>query len=193
MAMAANDIRELFLAALEHPQDKRAAYLNEACNGDMALRQRVEALLRAHDEPGAFLGEGKHDPNLTTSHAVHTRMLGNVIAGRYKLLEQIGDGGMGTVWMAEQQKPVRRLVAVKLIKAGMDSKAILARFDAERQTLALMDHPNIAKVLDGGTTPSFSPPLPRGRWWGWLSLLRHGTGQRAASHRILRYPKALGE
>src|SRR5262245_19234415 len=75
-----------------------------------------------------------------------------VLAGRYKLLEPIGEGGMGTVWMAQQQEPVKRLVAVKLIKAGMDSRQVIARFEAERQALALMDHPNIAKVLDGGTT-----------------------------------------
>src|SRR6201993_4955267 len=77
--------------------------------------------------------------------------VGTVIAGRYKLLEQIGEGGMGTVWVAEQIEPVKRKVALKLIKAGMDSKSVLARFEAERQALALMDHPNIAKILDGGT------------------------------------------
>src|SRR5262249_42851906 len=83
--------------------------------------------------------------------------VGTRIAGRYKLLEAIGEGGMGTVWMAEQREPVKRLVALKLIKAGMDSKAVLARFEAERQALALMDHPNIAKVLDGGTTEQGRP------------------------------------
>ena len=77
---------------------------------------------------------------------------GTLIAGRYKLLEQIGEGGMGAVWVAEQTEPVRRKVALKLIKAGMDSRSVLARFEAERQALALMDHPNIAKVLDAGTT-----------------------------------------
>src|SRR5205807_512803 len=82
--------------------------------------------------------------------------VGTLVAGRYKLLEQIGEGGMGTVWVAEQTQPVRRKVALKLVKAGMDSKAVLARFEAERQALALMDHPNIAKVLDGGTTGEIS-------------------------------------
>src|SRR4029077_8305355 len=82
---------------------------------------------------------------------------GAVIAGRYKLLEEIGEGGMGTVWVAEQTQPVRRKVAVKLIKAGMDSKSVIARFEAERQALAVMDHPNIAKVLDGGLPQSGRP------------------------------------
>src|SRR5207302_2352731 len=82
---------------------------------------------------------------------------GAVLAGRYKLLEAIGEGGMGAVWMAQQTEPVKRLVAVKLIKAGMDSKSVLARFEAERQALALMDHPNIAKVLDAGATPDGRP------------------------------------
>jgi tetratricopeptide (TPR) repeat protein len=157
MALAGTDVRGLFLAALERPQGERAAYLDEACAGKAALRQRVEALLRAHDEPGAFLGEGKPDPNATTSLAPPSPLVGTVIAERYKLLEEIGDGGMGTVWMAEQREPVKRLVAVKLIKAGMDSKTVLARFEAERQALALMDHPNIAKVLDGGTTDDGHP------------------------------------
>src|SRR5262249_52983433 len=86
-----------------------------------------------------------------------TDVAGMVLAGRYKLLEEIGEGGMGTVWLTQQTEPVKRLVAVKLIKAGMDSKAVLARFEAERQALALMDHPNIAKVLDGGVAPDGRP------------------------------------
>ena len=97
------------------------------------------------------------DPNATAAHAPPSPLVGTIIAGRYKLLEEIGDGGMGTVWMAEQREPVKRLVAVKLIKAGMDSKAVLARFEAERQALALMDHPNIAKVLDAGTDETGRP------------------------------------
>src|SRR5439155_21885399 len=82
---------------------------------------------------------------------------GTLLAGRYKLLEPIGEGGMGTVWMAQQIEPVKRLAAVKLIKPGMDSRAVLARFEAERQALAMMDHPHIAKVLDAGTTPDGRP------------------------------------
>src|SRR5262249_50328060 len=84
-------------------------------------------------------------------------LVGTMVAGRYRLLEQIGEGGMGTVWKAEQTQPVRRTVALKLIRAGMDSRTVLTRFEAERQALALMDHPNIAKVLDGGTTESGRP------------------------------------
>ena len=100
--------------------------------------------------------------------------IGSVIAGRYKLREQIGEGGMGTVYLAEQTQPVKRQVALKLIKAGMDSRAVLARFESERQALALMDHPNIAKVLDAGTTES-GP-----------AVLRHGAGQGHPAHRLLR-------
>ena len=97
-----------------------------------------------------------------------------MIAGRYKLLEEIGEGGMGTVWMAEQTEPVQRQVAVKLIKPGMDTRQVLARFEAERQALALMDHPNIAKVLDAGTTDDRP------------AVLRHGAGQGRADHQVLR-------
>ncbi len=156
MPVATNNARNIFLTASERstPAD-RAAYLDEACAGDAALRQRVEALLRAHDEPGAFLSEAPADPATTAAHT--PALVGTVIAGRYKLLEEIGDGGMGTVWMAEQREPVKRLVAVKLVKPGMDSKTVLARFEAERQALAMMDHPNIAKVLDGGATDDGRP------------------------------------
>src|SRR6516162_3364540 len=153
--MATAKARDIFLAAVERPPADRAAFLDQACAGDGALRQRVEALLRAHDEPGAFLSEANPDPNATQAAA--PSLVGTVVVGRYKLLEEIGDGGMGTVWMAEQREPVKRLVAVKLIKAGLDSKAVLARFEAERQALAMMDHPNIAKVLDAGTTEGGRP------------------------------------
>src|SRR5580658_713775 len=94
--------------------------------------------------------------------AVPQEQSGTVLAGKYKLIERIGEGGMGSVWMAQQTEPVKRMVAVKLIKSGDDSKAILARFEAERQALALMDHPNIARVLDGGTTASPLCLLGRG-------------------------------
>src|SRR5262249_12641398 len=97
------------------------------------------------------------DPDQTAGYAPTSEKPGTIVAGRYKLLEEIGQGGMGTVWGAEQTTPVRRKVALKLIKAGMDSRAVVARFEAERQALALMDHPNIAKVLDGGLTDSGRP------------------------------------
>jgi serine/threonine protein kinase len=143
----------------------RAAYLELECGGDVELRARVEALLRANDAVPLLPGTAAEDPRPHDPHGLPSTgepvdssvALGTVLAGRYKLLEEIGDGGMGTVWMAEQREPVKRLVAVKLIKAGMDSKAVLARFEAERQALALMDHPNIAKVLDGGTTDDSKP------------------------------------
>src|SRR5262249_16061979 len=114
----------------------------------------VEALLRAHDKSGDVL-DLPDKPMPTMDEPVSERP-GTVI-GPYKLLEQIGEGGMGTVWMAQQTEPVKRLVAVKLIKAGMDSGQIIARFKAERQALALMDHPNIARVLDAGTTSAGRP------------------------------------
>src|SRR5438552_17792740 len=111
MTVATKNARDIFLAASERPTPERAAYLDEAGAGDAALRQRVEALLRAHDEPGAFLSAAPADPSATT--APTPSLVGTVIAGRYKLLEEIGDGGMGRVWMAEQREPVKRLVAVK--------------------------------------------------------------------------------
>ena len=146
----------IFIAALEKPTEaERAAFLAEACAGDERLRSRVEALLRAHAEPDDILDPTGDRPEATwatTPSVSDNEPAGAIVAGRYKLLEAIGEGGMGTVWMAEQREPVKRLVALKLIKPGMDSRAVLARFEAERQALALMDHPNIAKILDGGTT-----------------------------------------
>ena len=125
---------------------------------DHALRERLAALLRAHDRAGHVIDRPVNgDPDRTAGYAPTSEQPGTIIAGRYKLLEEIGQGGMGTVWAAEQTTPVRRKVALKLIKAGMDSRSVLARFEAERQALALMDHPNIAKVLDGGLTESGRP------------------------------------
>jgi serine/threonine protein kinase/tetratricopeptide (TPR) repeat protein len=148
----------------------RAAYLDGACGGDAALRRRVEAMLDAHDGTGLILepeATGASDPGAATatfgdappagSGRDSDPGAGQVIAGRYTLVGVIGEGGMGTVYRAEQTEPVKRQVALKLIKAGMDSKAVLARFDAERQALALMDHPNIARVFDGGTTAAGRP------------------------------------
>jgi eukaryotic-like serine/threonine-protein kinase len=155
MTDADRHLMTIFTGALDRDSGpQRAAYLDEACGGDAALRDRVEALLRAHEQLGGFL-----EPRVTTGSETASLaatpanpMTGAVIAGRYKLIEEIGEGGMGTVWMAQQTEPVKRGVAVKLIKPGMDSKQVLARFEAERQALALMDHPNIAKVLGGGMT-----------------------------------------
>src|SRR5437773_1622302 len=135
----------------------RARYLDEVCGGDLELKRRVERLFRAVSEAGSFLETPAQDPSPTVDQTV-AELPGTVI-GPYKLLEQIGEGGMGTVWMAQQTAPVKRLVAVKLIKAGMDSRQVIARFEAERQALALMDHANIARVLDGGTTSAGRPYL----------------------------------
>src|SRR6516165_6915253 len=148
--------RELFIAALRLPEgDARAAFLEAAC-ADKPLRERVESMLRDHEQLGSFLESPAFPPAATADYRRVSDGPGAVI-GPYKLLEAIGEGGMGTVFMAEQTRPVRRLVALKLIKAGMDSRQVLARFEAERQALALMDHPNIAKVLDAGATDQGRP------------------------------------
>src|SRR5262245_61012330 len=144
-------LRELFLAALKLPADQRDAYLCAACAEDGELRERARQLLQAHEELGTIAPAPQSPPTPIVDQPPAAAQPGTVI-GPYKLLDPIGEGGMGTVWMAQQTEPVKRLVAIKLIKAGMDSKAVIARFDAERQALALMDHPNIAKVLDAGTT-----------------------------------------
>jgi serine/threonine protein kinase len=146
---------------------QRRTYLDQACDGNAELRQQVEALLAAYEQAGRFLqqpaaagatsdvaaGQWFDSPNCTTAatEGPGTRL------GPYKLLQQVGEGGMGIVWMAEQQEPIKRLVAVKVVKAGMDSAQVIARFEAERQALALMDHPNIAKVLDANTTSTGRP------------------------------------
>ena len=130
----------------------RSFYLDQACTGDQALRERVEALLEVHEKEQEFL-KSSPEPAPTVDHTSLTELPGATI-GRYKLMEQIGEGGMGTVFVAEQERPIRRKVALKVVKPGMDSKAVVARFEAERQALAMMDHPNIAKVLDAGTTDS---------------------------------------
>jgi eukaryotic-like serine/threonine-protein kinase len=146
--------REIFAAAL-HQGDAadRAAFLDETCAGDGALRQRVESLLAEHQQLGSFM---EVMPSEATIDKPVSERPGTQI-GPYKLLQQIGEGGMGTVWMAQQSEPVKRVVAVKLIKAGMDSRQVIARFEAERQALALMDHANIARVLDAGTTEQGRP------------------------------------
>jgi serine/threonine protein kinase/tetratricopeptide (TPR) repeat protein len=197
MSDADPGLMTIFAEALERTDPaERAAYLARVCGDDAALRQRVEALLTAHDGAGRFLEGDTTDlsqtavANRETLRApdAETRLpselataedrsdgadftlagapqadrpggsgLGQVIAGRYTLREVLGEGGMGTVFRADQTAPVKRQVALKLIKIGMDSRAVLARFDAERQALALMDHPNIARVYDGGTTEAGQP------------------------------------
>src|SRR5262245_51880614 len=150
------DIDSIFGDALECPSaDARPAQLAHACGTDAELRRRVEKLLVAHARAGDFLESVPPNPGATVEDPV-TERPGSVI-GAYKLLEQIGEGGFGAVFMAEQQQPVRRKVALKVLKPGMDTRQVVARFEAERQALALMDHPKIARVLDGGQTASGRP------------------------------------
>jgi non-specific serine/threonine protein kinase/serine/threonine-protein kinase len=145
----------LFHEALaKNPRD-RGAFLDQACVGQPQLRAAIEALLRAHEDSGELLNNAPL-PTATLEY-VGKLESGSVIAGRYTLVERIGEGGMGEVWVAKQSEPVKRRVALKLIKTGMDSKAVMQRFEHERQALALMDHPHIARVLDGGLTPSGQP------------------------------------
>jgi len=153
--------QEVFAEALKRSDPgERAAFLHRTCRENLLLRQRVEALLRASEDAGDFLehppAELREDPQLGEVTAALAEKGGDWI-GRYKLLQQIGEGGCGVVYMAEQEQPIRRRVALKIIKLGMDTKSVIARFEAERQALALMDHPNIAKVLDAGATESGRP------------------------------------
>src|SRR5262245_30726574 len=149
--------KTIFLNAVEIGAAKeRLAYVEAQCGNDEGLRQEVEELLRHHAAQGSFL-EAPVEGHAGTVDWPRTAERPGVIIGPYKLLEPIGEGGMGTVWMAQQTEPVKRLVALKLIKFGMDSKQVSARFEAERQALALMDHPNIARVLDAGATDAGRP------------------------------------
>jgi serine/threonine protein kinase/tetratricopeptide (TPR) repeat protein len=146
---------DLFLAALDRPAGpERDRYLDAACAGDPGLRAEVDSLLAAAARAGGFLEVPAAGVTVDLSP---TADRAGATIGPYKLLQPLGEGGMGAVWMADQAVPVRRKVAVKLIKPGMDSKSVLARFEAERQALALMDHPNIAKVFDAGTTAEGRP------------------------------------
>jgi eukaryotic-like serine/threonine-protein kinase len=149
------DAKAIFLEALDcQGADELLRFLAQACGSDAALRTRVEELLRAHQDAGAFLG-GPVKPGATRDQPGAERP--GAVIGPYKLLQQIGEGGMGTVFLAEQTQPVQRKVALKVIKAGMDTRQVIARFEAERQALALMDHVNIARVLDAGTTDAGLP------------------------------------
>src|SRR5262245_48071465 len=159
----------IFNAARRMLPSQRAEYLEEACCGDAALRQRVQELLQADGAAGEFLHEllpETQAPGEATAPADQaTPVLGSTspsekpgdIIDRYKLLEKIGEGGFGVVYVAEQREPVKRRVALKVIKLGMDTRQVVARFEAERQALAMMDHPNIAKVLDAGATDTGRP------------------------------------
>ena len=150
--------RELavFSAARQLPVPERAAFLDGACAGDPVLRARVEELLIASEQAGDFLAAPAASPPKPREIPGPTAKPGDRI-GRYKLLQQIGEGGCGIVYMADQEEPVRRRVALKVIKLGMDTKSVIARFEAERQALALMDHASIAKIFDAGSTESGRP------------------------------------
>ena len=172
----------MFALAAEKPLSERSAFLQAVCGTDSALRQRLEALLAAHEQPEDALATAtravKATIKLDLADEPPDEAVGQTL-GRYKLLERVGEGGCGVVYVAEQTEPVRRRVALKVIKLGMDTKQVVARFEAERQALAMMDHPNIAKVLDAGTigasdsqlsTPSSQ--LPQGRPYFVMELVR---------------------
>jgi eukaryotic-like serine/threonine-protein kinase len=168
MKARTSDVKSIFGQAIEirSPSD-REAFLNDACGDNVALRSDVEGLIHALENAGDFLKRPAAPQSVTAGVAIEPPLEcpGSII-GPYKLLEQIGEGGMGVVYMADQLAPVRRRVALKIIKPGMDTRQVIARFEAERQALALMDHPNIARVLDAGATeagrPYFVMELVRG-------------------------------
>ena len=156
MADKPKDIESIYNAALKKSSGaERTAYLDAVCGDDHALRGRVEALLKANEQAGDFLEIPATDANVTID-GPQIEGPGTKI-GRYELLSLIGEGGMGLVYLAEQKEPVKRRVALKIIKPGMDSKQVVARFEAERQALAMLDHPNIAHVFDAGTTSAGLP------------------------------------
>jgi serine/threonine protein kinase/tetratricopeptide (TPR) repeat protein len=183
MALDPKLVQDLFLRLIETPAEDREAVLDRECGSDAELRQRVESLLKAHEEPDSYLdssgnqiaateisdfdsGKSVSEVGDRPDSAVPPTgeydsgsdpWSGELIAGRYTLKEKIGEGGMGEVWVAKQSEPVKRKVALKLIKTGMDSKSVLARFEQERRALGMMDHPNIARVFDGGITRSGQP------------------------------------
>ena len=155
MPSDASQAKQIFLEAVEeHAPDQWGRFLDEACGGDAALRDHVRALLEAYRQPNRLLDDT--GVVVAPPRQIIAEAAGAVI-GPYQLLQEIGEGGMGVVFAAEQQQPMRRKVALKIIKPGMDTKEVIARFDAERQALALMDHPNIARVFDAGATDSGRP------------------------------------
>src|SRR5580765_2503076 len=184
MSMPPNPEEAIVDAALEIPAHERAAYLDKLCGHDRELRDLVDALLHAHKKiiaseiihvqgPSRAPTASEERPAERLAPGARTMALSvapiekaGAQIGRYKLLEQVGEGGFGVVYVAEQCEPVKRRVALKIVKLGMDTRQVIARFEAERQALALMDHPNIAKVFDGGATaagrPYFVMELVRG-------------------------------
>ncbi|MCA8968011.1 MAG: protein kinase, partial [Planctomycetes bacterium] len=147
MPSRAERVKQLFDAAIDLPEAERGAFLADACSGDEQLRGEVQGLLQALAQASGFLVEG----DARSEEAPGTQI------DRYTLQERIGEGGFGVVFRAEQHQPLRRDVALKVIKLGMDTSRVIARFEQERQALARMQHPHIAAVFDGGTTPSGRP------------------------------------
>jgi len=151
------DEKSIFEAASElKTPAEQTAYLEKVCAKNPAMKERIAALLKAHEHKGDFLESVLDTPSVSLGDVDLKEKPGTVI-DKYKLLEKIGEGGMAVVYMAEQQEPIRRKVALKIIKLGMDTKSVIARFEAERQALAIMDHPNIARVLDAGATETGRP------------------------------------
>ena len=160
MTAPPKSLKELFLSALEVSPADRAAWLDRECSGDTGLRQQLGDMLAAHEEPHSLLDQTAIVVTIKDGQPIGGQSLSPIPGtqiGHYKLREQIGEGGFGVVYVAEQTEPVRRKVALKIIKPGMDTREVIARFEAERQALALMDHPNVAKVLDAGTTEQGRP------------------------------------
>src|SRR5262245_38652224 len=152
MTVPSQNEEAIFDQALQRPGGRaRADFIDQACAGNEPLKLRVLALLAAHD---ASRGALDVPPPFVSDTLASSHDRPGTQIGPYKLLEQIGEGGFGVVYLAEQTQPVCRRVALKVVKPGMDSRQVIARFEAERQALAIMDHPNIAKVFDGGATPS---------------------------------------
>jgi serine/threonine protein kinase/WD40 repeat protein len=158
MGAQQDKVARVFEAAVElETPAERAAYLDAACGQDQQFRAEVEELLKHDQAASRFLSKAAQADVVATADQSSVREAPGTVLGPYKLLEQIGEGGFGVVFMAEQQQPVRRKVALKVLKPGMDTRQVVARFEAERQALALMEHPNIAHVFDGGETPSGRP------------------------------------
>ena len=156
MNASTSDAKTIFGQAIDiEDAAARAAYLDQACGSNDPLRAEIDSLICAHFKAGDFLKGPAHDASTYLNEADSGEE--GMVIGPYKLLERIGEGGMGVVFMADQHAPVRRRVALKIIKPGMDSRQVLGRFEAERQALALMDHPNIARALDAGVTDSGAP------------------------------------
>ena len=178
MTNDSDPVQKLFAQALRKPENERRLFLDEACGSDTEQRGLIEGLLAAHAAAGkdGFFGHPTDCVSEVRAVVAANEEPGTII-GRYKLLELIGEGGFGAVYMAEQTEPVRRKVALKIIKLGMDTKQVIARFEAERQALAMMDHANIAKVLDAGATetgrPYFVMELVKGAASGTCGDARH--------------------